>query len=79
MKGITIENKGNFYCLNCLHSSRTKSKLESHKKVCKNKGFCNVIMPSGDTKTLEFNQYQKSDQAPFIIYLDLEGLIEKID
>ena len=51
---------GDFYCLNCLHSFRIKSKLESHKKVCKNKDFCNVIMPSEDTKILEFNQNQKS-------------------
>ena len=36
-------------------------------------------MLSDDTKILEFNQYQKSDKAPFIIYADLECLIEKID
>ena len=29
-------------------------------------------MPSEDTKILEFNQYQKSDKAPFVIYADLE-------
>ena len=29
-------------------------------------------MPSGDTILLEFNQYQKSDKAPFNIYADLE-------
>ena len=28
---------------------------------------------------MEFNQYQKSDKAPFIIYVYLECLIEKID
>ena len=36
-------------------------------------------MPSEDTKILEFNQYQKSDKAPFIIYADLECIIEQID
>ena len=36
-------------------------------------------MPSGDTKILEFNQYQKSDKSPFIIYADLECKIKKID
>ena len=36
-------------------------------------------MPFDDTKILEFNQYQKSDKAPFIIYADLECIIEKID
>ena len=36
-------------------------------------------MPSEDTKILEFNQYQKSDKAPFIIYAGLECIIEKTD
>ena len=36
-------------------------------------------MPSKDTKILEFNQYQKFDKALFIIYADLECIIEKID
>ena len=33
-------------------------------------------MPSKDTEILEFNQYQKSDKAPFVIYADLECLIK---
>ena len=36
-------------------------------------------MHSEDTKIFELNQYQISDKAPFIIYADLECLIEKID
>ena len=36
-------------------------------------------MPFEKTKILEFNQYQKSDKAPFIIYADLECIIEKLD
>ena len=34
-------------------------------------------MPSEDTKILKLNQYQKYDKAPFIIYADLECIIEK--
>ena len=34
---------------------------------------------SGDTKTLELNQYRKIDKAPIIIYVDREYLMEKID
>ena len=41
--------------------------------------FCYIVLPYKDTKMLEFNQYQKSDKAPFIIYADLECLMEKID
>ena len=50
--------------------------------LCKNKDFRNVVMPSEDSvyismyiSVLEFNQYQKSDKAPFVIYVDLECLI----
>ena len=32
-------------------------------------------MPSKDTKIFEFNQYQKSDKTPFVIYADLECII----
>ena len=53
---------------------------EEHVKYLKrDKDFCNVTMPSEDTKMLELNQYQKSDKAPFVISADLECLIEKID
>ena len=36
-------------------------------------------MLSEHTKILEFNQYQKFDKAPFVVYADLECIIEKID
>ena len=36
-------------------------------------------MSSEYTKVLEFSQYQKFNKVSFIIYADLECLIEKID
>ena len=33
LHGITSKHKGDFYCLNCLHSFRTKNKLKSHEKL----------------------------------------------
>ena len=65
--------------MNCLHSFGTRNTLESHKRACENKDLWNVIMPSEDTEMLEFNEYHKSDKALFIIYADLECLIENID
>ena len=61
LKEITSKNNGDFYCLNYLYSFRTKKK-ESHKKVCENKDFCNIVMPSGETKILEFNEYSLFDK-----------------
>ena len=34
-------------------------------------------MTSEDAKILEFNQFQKSDKAPFIIHADIECISEK--
>ena len=65
---------GDTYCLNCLHFFRAKNKLESHKKLCENKNFCDVVMPSEDTKVLEFSQYQMFDKTQSISYADLESL-----
>ena len=36
-----------------------------------------MAMPSEYNKILEFNQYQKSDKAPFFIYENIECLIEQ--
>ena len=57
LRRITSKRHDDFYCLNCLHSFRTKHKIELHKKLCENKYFYNIFMTSEDTKMLEFNQY----------------------
>ena len=79
LHGITSKYKGEFYCLNCLHSFRTENKLRSHEKVCENKDFCGIAMPSEKDNILEFNQYMKSDKMPYVIYTDIVYLIKKID
>ena len=72
LRATTSKHHGDFYCLNCVHSFVTENNHESHKKVCENKYFCNIVMPSEDCEILEFNQYQNSDK-------NLECLIEKIN
>ena len=50
LTGITSNHKEDFYCLNCFHSYRTKNKLESHKKMCENRNYCNVERPNEGIK-----------------------------
>ena len=52
LRGITSNNNGDFYCLNCFHSYSTKDKLKKHKDVCKNHDCCYVEMPKEDNKIL---------------------------
>ena len=63
---IASKNKGDFYCLNCLHSFRTENKLKSCEKVCKNKDFCGIVIPPEKDNILEFNQYMKLDKMQYI-------------
>ena len=59
-------------------SLEQKTNLNHIKKVCGNKDSWDIVVPSEETKILEFNQYQKSDKTLFVIYEDVEYLIDKI-
>ena len=78
LKKITSNHYGNFDCLNCFHSYRTKSKLETHKKICENHDYCHVEIPTKDNNIIKYNHGEKSMKLPFLIYADLECLLEKM-
>ena len=78
LRAITSNHNGDFYCLNCFRVYTTKNKLEAHKKICENYDYCHVEMPNEDNKIIKYNQGEKSINTPFIIYADLECLLEKI-
>ena len=78
LRGITSNHDGDFYCLNCFHSYRTKNKLDAHKKICKNHDYCHIEMPTKDNNIIKYNQGEKSIKLPFIVYADLECLLEKM-
>ena len=68
LRGVTGNNNGDFYCLNCFHAYRTKNKLEIHKKICENHDYWHVEMPNEDNKIIKYNQGEKSIKSSFIIY-----------
>ena len=77
-KGITSNHYGDFYCLNCFHSYRTKNKLKAHKKICENHDYCHLEMPTKDNSIIKYYHGEKSMKLPFLIYPDLECLLEKM-
>ena len=76
---ITGNNHGEFYCLNCFQLYSAENKLKKHKKVCGNHDYCYVEMPEKYDKTLKYNQGENSMNVPFVIYADLECLLEKMN
>ena len=78
LRGITSNHNGDFYCLNCFCVYTTKNKLETHKTIFGNHDYCHVEMPNEGNRIIKYNQGEKSIRSPFIIYTDLECLLEKI-
>ena len=74
---IAGNNHGDFYCLNCFQPYTTENKLKNHKNVCENHDYCYGEMPEEYNNRLKYNEGVKSMRAPFIIYADLECLLEK--
>ena len=56
-----------------------KKRLEKHERICKDHDFCHLKMPDESNKILKYNPREKSLKVPFIIYSELECLLEKID
>ena len=78
-RGTTSTHARDFYCLSCFHSFRTENKLKKHENVCEDHDYCYVEMPKEDNKILKYNHGEKSMKVPFIIYADLEALVEKMN
>ena len=76
-RGITSNDDGDFYCLNCLHSFRTGNALKVHERLCENNDYCKVEMPTKLNETLKYNYSLKSLRTQFVIYADLECLLLK--
>ena len=60
LTGITSNHKEDFYFLNCFHSCGPKKKLEAHKKICENRDYCCIEMPTKDNNAIKYNQGEKS-------------------
>ena len=74
LRGIAGNNHGDFYCLNCFRPYTTENKLKKHKNACENHDY----IPEEENKILNYNHGEKSMRAPFVIYADLECLLEKM-
>ena len=66
----------------CIHRNEEFAFFLESQSVAKhtieNHDYCYVEMPKEDNKVLKYNHGEKSMKVPFIIYADLECLLEKM-
>ena len=78
LKGVSSKHNGDFYCLNCFNSYRTKQKLEDHAKLCGNNDFSAIKMPEEKNKFISSTPGKNTLKNPFIIYADFECILRPI-
>ena len=66
-----------FLCDNCLNHFPTEESLEKHKEYCDTKECIKINMPKKGS-LLKFTNYRNSEMVPFVIYADMESLLEPI-
>ena len=77
LQGNSSNHRGDFYFLNCFSSYTTKNKLKKHEEIYNNHDSCHIETPKRWEKILKYNPGEKSLNAPFAVYLDLECLLKK--
>ncbi|XP_011689949.1 PREDICTED: uncharacterized protein LOC105451278 [Wasmannia auropunctata] len=68
-----------YVCDRCLHYFYSQRKLANHIIDCESRNECAVVLPSDKDKWLFFRNHQNKERLPFVVYADLECILEKKD
>jgi len=77
---LNNKNNKNIICfVDVCTTSVWNEKLETHVVDCEEMNDCAIRLPSDDDKWLSFSKHSRREQVSFIIYDDLECILEKTD
>ncbi|XP_070531293.1 uncharacterized protein, partial [Cardiocondyla obscurior] len=63
----------------CLHYFNSSEKFKVHIVDCGTLNNCAIQLPSEDKKWLSFSNHDHKERVPFVVYADLECVLQKID
>ncbi|XP_077270952.1 uncharacterized protein LOC143902124 [Temnothorax americanus] len=66
-----------YICDRCLHYFSSSDKLQSHTVDCRKVNDCAIKLPSEDNKWLFFKNHSRKKRLPFVVYADLECVLQK--
>ncbi|XP_053989947.1 uncharacterized protein LOC128882377, partial [Hylaeus volcanicus] len=76
---LSKNNHRKYFCDRCLHYFSSSEKLDAHTVDCEKMNDCAIVLPDNDSKWLSFNNYIRKERLPFVVYADLECILEKTD
>ncbi|XP_044741961.1 uncharacterized protein LOC123302932 [Chrysoperla carnea] len=68
-----------YFCERCLHYFYSEEKLNAHYEICKQVNDCVIRMPKTGENILKFKNFKNKQKTPFIIYSDIESVLEPIN
>ena len=81
-KDITKHKQQLQFCLQCVNHFSSEEVLARHKKLCTRDDFLSVLhvlpVPGSKHEQIKFNQYNYCKKAPFVIYADVESILEPL-
>ncbi|XP_071638427.1 uncharacterized protein [Temnothorax longispinosus] len=73
---LTVSRCAKYVCDRCLHYFYTQEKLTAHSVDCGRMNNCAIVLPNEDDKWLSFDNHDRKERLPFVVYADLECLLE---
>ncbi|XP_070153677.1 uncharacterized protein [Polyergus mexicanus] len=74
---LSTKNYRKYICDRCLHYFGSEDKLQLHIVNCRKMNECAIRLPSDKDKWLAFNNYNRKERLPFVVYTDLECVLRK--
>ncbi|XP_024867175.1 uncharacterized protein LOC112451646 [Temnothorax curvispinosus] len=74
---LTAKRCAKHVCDRCLHYFYTRDKLAAHSVDCGQMNDCAVVLPNESDKWLSFDNHDRKERLPFVVYADLECLLEQ--
>ena len=71
------------FCLRCLGHFTTPAILERHQMLCSRDDFMSVVhvlpRPNSEESHIKFREFRNTSRAPFVIYADLESILQPMN
>ncbi|XP_046989020.1 uncharacterized protein LOC124594697 [Schistocerca americana] len=75
---LTSHKQSIHFCERCLCYFYTEDKLKVHLEDCIKFQAVRTVMPSKETKTIQFQNYCNKEKVPFVIYGDIECMLQPL-
>ena len=76
--GVTKNKAKKYFCKHCIQHFPNEDRLEKHMMDCIVLTKCQAIQMPNEGEVIKFKSFRETVKIPFVIYADLESLLQKL-